>query len=120
MKGRIIAVFGCGGDRDRTKRPRMGAVVERLADIAIVTSDNPRSERPEDIIEDILAGMKKKGRRLVIENRREAIGKALETAKKDDLVLLCGKGHETYQEINGVKHPFDERDVVRDYLKEVR
>lgn len=120
VKGRIIAVFGCGGDRDRTKRPRMGAVVERLADIAIVTSDNPRSERPEDIIEDILAGMKKKGRRLVIENRREAIGKALETAKKDDLVLLCGKGHETYQEINGVKHPFDERDVVRDYLKEVR
>ncbi|MBR6740850.1 MAG: UDP-N-acetylmuramoyl-L-alanyl-D-glutamate--2,6-diaminopimelate ligase [Clostridia bacterium] len=118
VKGRIIAVFGCGGDRDRTKRPKMGAVVERLADVAVVTSDNPRTEDPDAIIAEIVAGMKKKTRPIVIENRREAIAKALSIAREDDLVILCGKGHETYQEINGVKYSFDEREVVRELLKE--
>jgi UDP-N-acetylmuramoyl-L-alanyl-D-glutamate--2,6-diaminopimelate ligase len=115
-KGRIITVFGCGGDRDRTKRPIMGKTVESLSDVCIVTSDNPRTEDPEKIIDDILAGMTKKDKQVVIANRVEAIGYSLNNAKPDDVILLAGKGHETYQEINGVKHHMDEREIVRSFL----
>ena len=110
-EGRIICVFGCGGDRDKTKRPIMGRIAAELSDIPIVTSDNPRTEDPSEIIKDILAGIdKKKYNPIVIENRAEAITEALKQAKKGDTVLLLGKGHETYQEINGHKAHFDDRE----------
>ncbi|MBR4941313.1 MAG: UDP-N-acetylmuramoyl-L-alanyl-D-glutamate--2,6-diaminopimelate ligase [Clostridia bacterium] len=114
-KGRVITVFGCGGDRDRTKRPIMGGIAEDLSDICVVTSDNPRTEVPEKIVEDIVAGMKKDNREVIVD-RKFAIARALEIAAADDLVLIAGKGHELYQEINGVKHHFDEREVIRDIL----
>lgn len=113
---RLITVFGCGGDRDRTKRPIMGEVVEKYSDICIVTSDNPRTEDPAAIIEDIMKGMKKKEKQVVIPDRTEAIGYAINNAGDGDIILLAGKGHETYQEINGVKYPMDEREIVRRYL----
>ena len=114
-EGRVIAVFGCGGDRDRTKRPQMGRIAECLADHCVVTSDNPRTEDPAAIIEDIVAGMKKTNHTCV-ENRREAIGAALDMARPGDFVLIAGKGQEMYQEIMGVKYPFDERAVIREHL----
>lgn len=117
-KKRIVTVFGCGGDRDRTKRPIMGKIAAELSDFCVVTSDNPRSENPSKIIEDILEGMKGVSTPyVVVENRREAIKWALENAKKDDIILLAGKGHETYQILpTGTIH-FDEREVVADILK---
>lgn len=118
-KNRIITVFGCGGNRDAGKRPKMGAIAEKLSDISVVTSDNPRREDPELIIKDILAGMTKDNH-IVIPDRREAIKKAMEIAEPADIVILAGKGHESYQEINGVKHDFDERDVVKEILREVK
>ncbi len=114
-KGRVITVFGCGGNRDSSKRPKMGKIAEDLSDIAVVTSDNPRCEVPSDIIADILAGMKKDNH-VVVENRKEAIRYAMEIAQKDDIIILAGKGHETYQEIEHIKHDFDERVVVKDIL----
>ena len=117
-KGRTIAVFGCGGDRDPFKRPVMGEIAGRLADLSVVTSDNPRTEDPDAIIDNIVAGMKKSPHPYhVIENRIEAIHWAMDNAKKDDIIVLCGKGHETYQEINHVKHHLDEREVVAEYLE---
>lgn len=117
-KKRIVTVFGCGGDRDRTKRPIMGKIAAELSDFCVVTSDNPRSENPSKIIEDILEGMKNISTPyVVVENRREAIKWALEHAEKDDIILLAGKGHETYQILpTGTIH-FDEREVVADILK---
>ena len=116
-RGRLIAVFGCGGDRDRTKRPIMGAIGAKLADLAIITSDNPRTEVPMDIIRDIVAGLSEDTKNYeVIENRIEAIHHAMDIGQKDDIIVLAGKGHETYQEINGVKHHLDEREVVAAYL----
>jgi UDP-N-acetylmuramoyl-L-alanyl-D-glutamate--2,6-diaminopimelate ligase len=112
-KGQLIAVFGCGGDRDKGKRPQMGAVAERLADHVIVTSDNPRTEDPERIIDDIEAGMQG-GKHERIEDRRAAIGLALDRAGAGDVVLLAGKGHENYQIRGTEKLPFDERVVVAD------
>ncbi len=118
-KGRVIALFGCGGDRDKTKRPKMGAIAARLADFCIVTSDNPRTEQPEAIIEDILVGMQDSDTpKKVITNRPEAIHFALDMAQKDDTIVLMGKGHETYQEINHVKHHLDEREVVAEYFEQ--
>lgn len=115
--GRIVVLFGCGGDRDKTKRPVMGKIAGDLADFAIVTSDNPRTEVPSAIIGDILAGMKDcRSPYEVIENRREAIGWALSHAQKDDIIILAGKGHETYQIIGKTKNHFDEREVVAEYL----
>ena len=112
-KGRVIALFGCGGDRDRTKRPKMGKIAAELADFCVVTSDNPRTEEPKAIIDDILEGMKgTKTPMQVIEDRPEAIHWALAHAKKDDVIVLMGKGHETYQEVNHVKHHMDEREIV--------
>ena len=115
-KGRLIAVFGCGGDRDRTKRPIMGEIGTRIADLAIVTSDNPRTEDPMAIIQDIVAGIQKENFE-VIENRVRAIHHAMDIGQKDDIIVLAGKGHETYQEICGVKHHLDEREVVAEYLR---
>ena len=115
-KGRLIAVFGCGGDRDRTKRPVMGAIGVKLADLAVITSDNPRTEEPAAIIRDILEGTAGAENQVVIENRIEAIHYAMDIAKKDDIIVLAGKGHETYQEICGVKHHLDEREVVAAHL----
>lgn len=117
-KGRLIAVFGCGGDRDRTKRPIMGRIGVRLADLAIITSDNPRTEAPDAIIRDILAGIDKEEEYIAIENRIEAIRYAIKIARRDDIIVLAGKGHETYQEVMGVKHHMDEREIVAQCLEE--
>lgn len=117
-KGRVIAVFGCGGDRDRTKRPIMGETAGSLADFSIITSDNPRTENPVAIVEEIKIGMDKSGGDyIIIVNRREAIEYALGTAKENDTVVLCGKGQETYQIIGERKVPFDEREIVKKILK---
>ena len=116
-KGRLIAVFGCGGDRDRKKRPIMGAIGVRLADLAVITSDNPRTEVPSAIIEDILAGLGDAKNYVTIENRVEAIHYAMKIAQKDDIIVLAGKGHETYQEVMGVKNHMDEREIVAEYLE---
>lgn len=115
--GRLICLFGCGGDRDRTKRPIMGSVVKELADLAVVTSDNPRTEDPEDIIRDILDGMEGEGAQIHVEpDRRQAIGWALSQGRRGDVIVLAGKGHETYQEIQGVQYPMDEREIVAQYF----
>ena len=120
-KGKVISVFGCGGDRDHAKRPIMGEAAGRYSDFCVVTSDNPRTEDPMSIIKSVLTGVDKTAvKYVVIENRREAIRYALTHAKKNDVVVLAGKGHETYQEINGVKHPFDEKVVVAELLDEMR
>ena len=120
-KGRLIAVFGCGGDRDNKKRPIMGEIGARLADIAIITSDNPRTEDPEAIIAMITPGADETGKPYeVVIDRIEAIRRAMTIAQKDDIIVLAGKGHETYQEIMGVKHHMDEREIVADILKEMR
>ncbi len=112
-KGRTVAVFGCGGDRDRTKRPVMGEIGVKEADFVVFTSDNPRTEDPNAILEEILQGVgESQTPYVVIENRRQAIIYALEHAQKDDVIVLAGKGHETYQEIHGVKHHLDEREEV--------
>lgn len=117
-EGRVITVFGCGGDRDRTKRPKMGKIVGDLADVAVVTSDNPRSENPSLIIEDILEGMTDCRAQIdVVEDRTEAIRHAMKIAKAGDVVLLCGKGHETYQILNTGKIHYDEREVVAGILE---
>lgn len=116
--GRLIVVFGAGGDRDRTKRPKMGRVAARLADVALVTSDNPRTEDPDRIVDEILEGMGEAdgARHERIVDRREAIARALELARPGDAVLLAGKGHETYQVVGTERRPFDERQVVREIL----
>lgn len=120
-KGRLIAVFGCGGDRDPVKRPIMGKIGVDIADYAIITSDNPRTENPGKIIQDILKGVNvAKNNYEVIENRPKAIQHAMDIAGKNDIIVLAGKGHETYQEICGVKHHLDEREVVAAYLKETK
>ena len=119
-KGRLIAVFGCGGDRDPIKRPIMGKIGVELADIAIITSDNPRTEDPSAIIADILKGIEGEKNYEVIENRPAAIRHAMDIAQKHDIIVLAGKGHETYQEIHGVKHHLDEREVVVAHLEEMR
>jgi UDP-N-acetylmuramoyl-L-alanyl-D-glutamate--2,6-diaminopimelate ligase len=120
-KGRLIAVFGCGGDRDPVKRPIMGRIGTEIADYAIITSDNPRTEDPMKIIQDILNGVDlTKNTFEVLENRPKAICRAMDIAQKNDIIVLAGKGHETYQEICGVKHHLDEREVVAAYLEETR
>ena len=113
-KARIICVFGCGGDRDKTKRPVMGEIAGRLADFTVITTDNPRNEDPKKIIQEIETGMKNtRGLYKVIENRKEAIKFAMKIAWKNDIVLIAGKGHETYQILkNNKKIPFDERKIV--------
>ena len=117
-QSRLIVVFGCGGDRDRGKRPEMGRIAEMLADVAIVTSDNPRTEDPARILDDIEAGMVGQNHRR-IEDRRDAIADALRTADAHDVILLAGKGHETYQIRGTVSYPFDERVIVDELSAEL-
>ena len=120
-KGRTIALFGCGGDRDKTKRPKMGRVAAEIADFVVVTTDNPRTEKPADIIADILPGLADTATPyVVVEDRVEAIHWAMDHAKAGDVIVLCGKGHETYQEINHVKYHMDEREIVAERLKSAR
>lgn len=114
---KLIVVFGAGGDRDKTKRPLMGKIVEHFAKIAIITSDNPRSEEPKDIMNEILSGFQNPDKALMIEDRKEAINKALKLKEKDDLVVILGKGDENTQEIKGIKHPFSDKAVVNEILK---
>ena len=120
-EGRLISVFGCGGDRDPMKRPIMGEIGVKLSDIAVITSDNPRTEEPMAIIRDILKGVKQEyGEYIVMEDRRAAIQYAMDIAQKDDIIVLAGKGHETYQDIGGHKIHLDEREEVAAYLAETR
>lgn len=118
--GRLICLFGCGGDRDKTKRPIMGAIARDLADLVVLTSDNPRTEEPEAIIRDIQAGMTEEdGAPVHVEpDRRRAIAWALDQGRPGDVIVLAGKGHETYQEVNGVQLPMDEREIVADWFRE--
>ena len=116
MKGRLVTLFGCGGDRDRTKRPKMGAAAAALSDFLIVSSDNPRSEDPMAIIEEILPGIPKTTPYIVIPDRAEAVRWAIENAQANDTVLLAGKGHETYQVIKTGTIHLDEREIIRDAL----
>ena len=116
--GRVVVLFGCGGDRDRTKRPIMGRIATELADYTIVTSDNPRTENPEEIIREILTGITCSTERYTaISDRVQAIAYAIEHHRPGDVIVLAGKGHETYQEINHVKHPMDEREIVAEILE---
>ncbi|KPK89317.1 hypothetical protein AMJ80_09980 [bacterium SM23_31] len=118
VTGNLIVVFGCGGDRDRTKRPLMGSVAEKGADRAILTSDNPRTEDPMKIINDTLEGVKNKDSMEVFVDRTEAIHRALDVADKSDCVLILGKGHETYQVIGTQKNPYDDRKTARNFLRD--
>ncbi|NPV14629.1 UDP-N-acetylmuramoyl-L-alanyl-D-glutamate--2,6-diaminopimelate ligase [candidate division WOR-3 bacterium] len=119
-KGKIIVVFGCGGDRDRGKRPLMGKVAVQRADIVVVTSDNPRSEDPKQIIAEILQGIGTPGSNVIVEvDREEAIRQALQRAQSGDTVIIAGKGHEDYQIVGGEKSHFDDREVVRRVLREM-
>jgi UDP-N-acetylmuramoyl-L-alanyl-D-glutamate--2,6-diaminopimelate ligase len=120
-EGRIITVFGCGGDRDRSKRPLMGAIAARGSDYAIATSDNPRSENPEAILREIEPGIVAEGmgrdRYELVSDRRAAIYKAVEMASSNDVVLIAGKGHEPYQIVGGVQHHFDDRLVAQEAIR---
>ena len=118
-KNRLITVFGCGGDRDKVKRPEMGEIASNISDIAIVTSDNPRTEEPSSIIKDILVGIKKDNFEM-IENREEAIKKAISIAKDGDVIVIAGKGHEDYQILKTGKIHFDEREIVDGILKQLK
>jgi UDP-N-acetylmuramoyl-L-alanyl-D-glutamate--2,6-diaminopimelate ligase len=117
-KGRLIVVFGCGGDRDRTKRPRMAKVAEQLADFVIVTSDNPRTEKPQAIIDEIIAGFENPGsEKITVEtDRKKTINLAIKSAGKNDIVLIAGKGHENYQIIGKQKFPFSDKTIARECL----
>ena len=118
---RIINVFGAGGNRSKLRRYTMGEVSGNLADLSIITSDNPRYEKLDDIIDDILIGMNKtKGEYMIVKDRREAINKALSLAKDGEIILLCGKGQQDYEEIEGVKYHLNEREVVKDYFSSLQ
>jgi UDP-N-acetylmuramoyl-L-alanyl-D-glutamate--2,6-diaminopimelate ligase len=119
LDGRLIVVFGCGGDRHAGKRPDMGATAARLADAVIITSDNPRSEDPMAIIAEIAEGCPDATHVEQVENRREAISRALQSARPGDAVVVAGKGHETTQQIGHTVHPFDDREVIQNLLKEM-
>jgi UDP-N-acetylmuramyl-tripeptide synthetase len=116
---RIITVFGCGGDRDRTKRPVMGGIAQQFSDLAILTSDNPRTEDPTRILEEVAAGMRPDGRpHEIVPDRRAAIARALDLVEEGDILLVAGKGHETMQILGTELHHFDDRAVVREILAE--
>ena len=119
-KGRVVTLFGCGGNRDKAKRPIMGEIAGRYSDFLVVTSDNPRDEEPMEIINNVLDGVNKSGcQHVVIEDRRAAIKYALEHARPKDVIVLAGKGHENYQEICGGKRHFDEKEIVAELLEEL-
>jgi UDP-N-acetylmuramoyl-L-alanyl-D-glutamate--2,6-diaminopimelate ligase len=116
---RIVCLFGCGGNRSKDRRFEMGEVSGRMADFTIITSDNPRFEEPEDIIADIVTGIKRTdGKYITIINRKEAIAYAIDHGQPGDIIVLAGKGHEDYQEIRGVKYPMDERVLIKEILDE--
>jgi UDP-N-acetylmuramoyl-L-alanyl-D-glutamate--2,6-diaminopimelate ligase len=117
-KGKIITLIGCGGDRDKAKRPLMAKVAVNLSDSVILTSDNPRSENPEDILDEMEKGIEKADELKVlrISDRKSAIKTAISLANQADVILVAGKGHETYQEINGIKHPFDDKKILQEFL----
>ena len=116
---RLVCLFGCGGNRAKSRRYEMGEVSSRLADLTVITSDNPRDEEPMDIINDILIGVKKAdGAYVTVPDRKEAIKYCMENAQDGDIIVLAGKGHEDYQEIKGIKHPMDERELIADIIKE--
>ena len=115
--GKLIVMFGCGGDRDKGKRPLMGEIAERGADVVIVTSDNPRTEDPDSIIDEIEAGMRSASHERVTD-RHAAITRAIQIAADGDIVLLAGKGHETYQIRGTVSYPFDEKEIVKEIVGE--
>lgn len=118
--GRIVCLFGCGGNRSKLRRYEMGEISGKYADLSVITADNSRYEDVMDIIEDIKTGIHKTtGEYVVIPDRKEAIQYCIENAKDGDIILLCGKGHEDYQEINGERHPFDERVIIKEILKEI-
>ncbi|MBE2211536.1 MAG: UDP-N-acetylmuramoyl-L-alanyl-D-glutamate--2,6-diaminopimelate ligase [Xanthomonadaceae bacterium] len=117
LKGELTCVFGCGGERDRGKRPQMAAIAEKLSERVIVTDDNPRGEDGDAIVADIVAGFEKPEAAVVLRDRRAAIARAIGDATADDIVLVAGKGHETYQEVAGVKHAFDDMAVARELLE---
>ena len=120
-RGKVICVFGCGGNRDSSKRPIMGEIAGRVADYTFITTDNARNEDPQDIANQIEEGIKKtKGKYSVVLDRKEAIREAIKMASKIDAVVIAGKGHEMYQEINGEKIPFDEREIVKEITKEIK
>jgi UDP-N-acetylmuramoyl-L-alanyl-D-glutamate--2,6-diaminopimelate ligase len=116
----LITVVGAGGNRDKTKRPEMAEIAAKMSNRVILTSDNPRDEEPEDIIADMEAGVpaELKSRVISIVNRREAIKTAVALAGKGDIIVVAGKGHEKYQEIKGVKHDFDDKQVINEFLKQ--
>jgi UDP-N-acetylmuramoyl-L-alanyl-D-glutamate--2,6-diaminopimelate ligase len=115
----IITVVGCGGDRDKTKRPEMAKITYKLSDKVVFTSDNPRTEDPNAILDDMLKGIENEddSKTLVIADRKQAIKTAIAMAQKTDIVLITGKGHEKYQEINGVKYDFDDTKIAKNYLR---
>ncbi|MBR4026338.1 MAG: UDP-N-acetylmuramoyl-L-alanyl-D-glutamate--2,6-diaminopimelate ligase, partial [Lachnospiraceae bacterium] len=116
---RLVCMFGCGGNRAKARRYEMGEVSSRLADVTVVTSDNPRDEEPMDIIEDILIGVKKaNGAYVTVPDRKEAIAYCMRHAQEGDIIVLAGKGHEDYQEIKGIKYHMDERELIADIIKE--
>ncbi len=118
-RGKVISLFGCGGDRDSSKRPIMGEISGRIADYTIITSDNPRTEDPEKIVSQIEEGIKKtNGKYVCIVDRIEAMKHAVQIAKKNDIVVLAGKGHETYQIIGHEKYPFDEKEIIKEIIDE--
>ena len=118
--GRIVTLFGCGGNRDRNRRFEMGEVSSKLSDLSVITSDNPRFEEPEAIIEDIITGVKKAdGEYVTIPDRKEAIKYVIKNGKQGDIIVIAGKGHEDYQEIKGVKYPMDERILIQEVKQEL-
>ncbi len=118
---RLVCLFGCGGNRSKLRRYEMGEISSKIADLTVVTSDNPRFEKPEEIIDDILIGVKKgKGDYVTIVDRKEAIRFCIENAEIGDIIVLAGKGHEDYQEIEGIKYKMDERQLINKIVKEMR
>jgi UDP-N-acetylmuramoyl-L-alanyl-D-glutamate--2,6-diaminopimelate ligase len=116
-RGRLICVFGCGGDRDKGKRPQMGAIVDERADLAVLTTDNPRFEDPAAIAREVEAGSQRRARWIVELDRAKAIGLAIAEARSDDVVVIAGKGHERVQEVRGVEHPFSDVEVAREAIR---
>jgi UDP-N-acetylmuramoyl-L-alanyl-D-glutamate--2,6-diaminopimelate ligase len=114
---KLICIFGCGGDRDNGKRPKMGNISAQIADYSVITSDNPRTENPDEIIAQIVSNLPHDTKYVCISERRDAIHHAIATAKSGDVVVIAGKGHEDYQEIHGKRFPFDDRVVASDFLE---
>ena len=117
--GRVISVFGCGGDRDKGKRPIMAEIAEKYSDLTVATSDNPRTEDPAEILQDVVKGFKKENHIIEVD-RKKAVAIAVQNAKKDDIIVIAGKGHETYQIIGREKIHFDDREVVQEALANLR